>query len=369
MEAVNMFTALLLERTREDIRKIINGASSGLKTSLFNSIETLTDKLKLRDVHTREERVTARDVYIKQNPEEIHWDFAEFYPCTLYGPDNKRRSGVIYDVKISTRGDLIHFRNNKMYFHIAGESNCAKYVRVRINKLKYAVHRLMTCTFIPIPSKLVDVDISLLISNHLDLDPSNNYLSNLEWVDNGGNIHHAQDNNVKLVGDAYFNTKPLLLTVVAENRFKGRQYVLRGQSAFEDAGISYRSLQCVRSGEKNHNYGHIASNISMEESLRFHQGMPTDIKELFTKDRRYFSMDIKPVIGTILAGKHAGFQFSLFGASEMSEYFIQANILKCFNGSRNSHGGCSWKYGTIEEAIPLHGKLLEMLEFIRPMNR
>lgn len=60
------------------------------------------------------------------------------------------------------------------------------YVRVRINGIPTAKHRLVAITFIPNPDNLPEV-------NHKDTDKMHNYPSNLEWCTKQYNIKHAYD--------------------------------------------------------------------------------------------------------------------------------------------------------------------------------
>lgn len=51
----------------------------------------------------------------------------------------------------------------------------------------YSVHRIVASTFIPNPDNKPEV-------NHIDGDPSNNHVSNLEWTTKVENTKHAVDN-------------------------------------------------------------------------------------------------------------------------------------------------------------------------------
>lgn len=51
---------------------------------------------------------------------------------------------------------------------------------------KFSVHRLVAKHFLPNPNNMTEI-------NHIDEDPSNNVVSNLEWCNRDYNLHYGTD--------------------------------------------------------------------------------------------------------------------------------------------------------------------------------
>jgi hypothetical protein len=73
-----------------------------------------------------------------------------------------------------------------------------KQVNFKLNgKLKkYSVHRLVALAFIPNPDNKPEV-------NHIDGNPSNNHISNLEWVTASENLLHAYRIGLIVISDEH----------------------------------------------------------------------------------------------------------------------------------------------------------------------
>lgn len=76
---------------------------------------------------------------------------------------------------------ILHFRKNGLYFQITLCKNS--------NQQAVFVHRLVAEAFIPNPNNFP-------IVNHLDGNPSNNKINNLEWCTQQQNMHHATINGL-----------------------------------------------------------------------------------------------------------------------------------------------------------------------------
>lgn len=95
----------------------------------------------------------------------------------------KRKHGL---VNYKLKGKQIKITKNKsgyMVFGVGGRKGKSVYL-----------HRLLAKTFIPNPENKPYV-------NHIDNDPSNNRLDNLEWCTQRENIHHAMKQGRMPTGD------------------------------------------------------------------------------------------------------------------------------------------------------------------------
>ena len=81
-----------------------------------------------------------------------------------------------------------------------------KYLAVKLCHYGYAktvyIHRLVSIAFIDIPQRFMDEGLSFndLEINHIDGDPENNYIENLEWCTRRENIDHAVRNHLMIKG-------------------------------------------------------------------------------------------------------------------------------------------------------------------------
>ena len=106
--------------------------------------------------------------------------------------DKKVKNIIGYegDYIISNSGNVVSVSRpqSRMVRILKGEVDDRGYKRVRLSRgsktKKYQIHRLVAIAFIPNPSNKPCV-------NHIDGNPSNNNVTNLEWCTNSENMKHA----------------------------------------------------------------------------------------------------------------------------------------------------------------------------------
>jgi hypothetical protein len=86
--------------------------------------------------------------------------------------------------------NLGRFKNNRGIIMKDYKPHHSGYIYVRVNKKKFALHRLVALMFIDNPENKPFV-------NHIDGNKVNNCLDNLEWVTCGENNKHNYTNNIK----------------------------------------------------------------------------------------------------------------------------------------------------------------------------
>lgn len=88
---------------------------------------------------------------------------------------------------------------------------------------KWLVHRLVAFAFLGVPPEKYEV-------NHIDFDPTNNHVDNLEWVPHRDNILHSRDRLARKRGESHGRSK---LTAEQAQAIKDR---------YAQGGISFAKL-------------------------------------------------------------------------------------------------------------------------------
>ena len=90
--------------------------------------------------------------------------------------------------KISNRGSIINLKAGQEVLGWQQNKYGYRKVRLCVNGLckDYYVHQLVAKAFIPNP-------LGLKIINHIDCNPRNNRVENLEWCTQAENVRHAKE--------------------------------------------------------------------------------------------------------------------------------------------------------------------------------
>lgn len=336
----------LLLLTKEDRNKILKRIQLESKRRIFENIPTMTEELGLDKIPDYETRVKMRYDLIQKFPDIVFWDYAE---C---------QSGFKYlnlpRVKVSINGDFVIFTTtNKLHITPLKTTGKNNYQLFRVPGQSTTKHRIIASTFLPKSERLKHKEIVSLQVNHIDGIKYNNRLTNLEWVTNQENQkHHHSYENYKV--QDYFKFK-----VIIDNGFKGREFIIP-ENELNSLKVKANSIRNKINGIiKNVFWGMVVSQVNIETLCGVEIGLPADIANLFYLNSNYFDVRCKPVIGTVIKGKHSGLEFSLFGCKEIEKYFNRSHVHRTARGERKSHMGCSFRFSSHKEAIPLHGKLTE----------
>ena len=120
-------------------------------------------------------------------------------------------------------------------------------------KRRYRVHRLVAMAFIPNPDNLPQV-------NHKDGNKRNNHVSNLEWITNEDNMHHAKEHGLRAGHERFCESKKK--RVIATNIDSGEQIVFDSIMAARKA-IGTCHVQEVLNGLRRQAKGYT---FALEES-------------------------------------------------------------------------------------------------------
>lgn len=240
MDRRQLFNAVLGELTNEIFVKIDPyGIGKRIKNyykhkQTFDTIITLTDILNLAGVDV-DKRKELKYKHILTNPDKVFWDFAEHY--TFVGRDDLKDRKINWDgihpkIKVSTNGEIIYLGEHGLV-NIDSNSYLTNngYSRFKFDGVTYSIHRIVSSTFIPAK----DSTPKLKIVNHKNGVKNHNNVLNLEWCDFTGNIKHAMEMGLK--PNSY-----LLMTVTANNLYKGRSFVLQDKNEISELGVSKNGI-------------------------------------------------------------------------------------------------------------------------------
>lgn len=127
--------------------------------------------------------------------------------------------------EISSSGRLRRYSGYELKAHDekGKRSNILTRKYFKLYRHTYYVHRAVADTFIPNPEKLPEV-------NHIDGNPLNNHVSNLEWTTKKDNINHAFDTGLISTG-----IKVEVDGIIFRSTSKASEYIGCSQSSLSSA--------------------------------------------------------------------------------------------------------------------------------------
>lgn len=145
--------------------------------------------------------------------------------------------------QVSNYGEVYSFRTNKILLQ---QLNNKGYYTISLydkngHIKKCFVHRLVAEAFIPHSEKYDTV-------NHLDFNPKNNNVENLEWTDRNGNMHYSA------VAGHFRKEGEWKKKIVHKNRVKGKSVLGRNLESGE-----YIFFECLNDSAKQ---GFTTSSVS-----------------------------------------------------------------------------------------------------------
>lgn len=302
---------------------------------------------------TYDERVQMRDDYIeeqkKKDPNYVGWDFPEHFRSTHGDKTDDLRYSITFDLLISTLGLLVSARYADKLFTTFGGKSHKGYLVTAINEPEgpqlAQVHRIVACTFVPLPEELKK-DPGKAIINHKNDIVTCNQKSNLEWTT-------LQGNTIKAVETGLIHSTSFKLTVTQPGPLIGREYYFLSKGDLVKQGFSHSPIwESVRNGTVY--LCGIWSEVSKEEMTNKPRGVPEE-DLLIMRDKKTGRSDASATVGTIVTeGLCKGQRFALYGGAQLKEYkFDQSSLNKAIRGDLGIVAGCTWERMSREEAVDI----------------
>jgi hypothetical protein len=268
------------------------------------------------------------------------------YFGSLHGRGGKEPKHVVDFSKIvNTLGQVISVYLKKIHVTFGGKNN--KYKNTNIHDggklMTVLIHRVVSCTFIPISEDYKNVRKYLVI-NHKNDDGCCNLRSNLEWCTGGENISKAFETGM-------FNNRSFKFTITRPGNLYGKEFYFISRKELEKQGFDSSGVyNFIRNGITYHCGSW--EEISREEI----KGKPLGIPEkLLTEIRnsKYGRFDTMATVGTIATdGPCKGQKFAIYGTKELKKYgFNQGNIGLSIRITGEICRRCTWERMTREEAV------------------
>lgn len=152
------------------------------------------------------------------------------------------------------------------------------------------------------------------------------------------------------------NSLGYLFTVIVDNFFEGRQFILRDDAEIREFGISPHSVRnAISTDAPLFGMRVERANIHITKTDPY-----DDIKEQLHKNKHYFSTRVSPLLGRVIDnGPYQNLEFSIYGTREAERYFTKTGVLETARGRQSSYRGCTFQHVSHRVAIPAHGNMTQ----------
>ena len=289
---------------------------------------------------TYDERVQMRHDYIeeqkKKDPNYIGWEFPELFSSKHAGITKNITYYRDFSRVVNTLGQLLSINRGKPYISFVGQGKnfySLNWIRVGKKRLQVRGHRLVACTFIPIPEELKD-QRSYLVVNHKNDIKHCNFKSNLEWCT-------SKENNIKALNTGARKTVAFKYTVTLTGLYYNHIYYFRCRDELTIAGFSESAV--YGDFDKKPYFHGFLEIIDKDELIGKKIGIPEIVlKEI--KNPKYGKYGTPPSIGTIISdGLCKGETFVIYGDKQLRSYGFNGGCVSAvISGRAKQHQGCAW---------------------------
>lgn len=301
---------------------------------------------------TLDQRAQMRWDYIQEqkklDPNYVGYDFPEHFSSTHGGRVKKIVYDVAFDLLVNTIGQVISARKEDLLISFGGVTAHGYRVASFYHGNKLAprrVHRLLGCTFLPVPEELKEDRYKLTINHKNDISWSN-CLSNLEWTT-------LRENTIKAVETGKIKSGSLKFTITHPGPLLGKEYYFFSKQDLVKQKFSPApAWKSVRTGCEY--LCGIWTEISKEEVMNKPIGVPVDERGLIF-DKNNGRRDANACVGTIVTdGPCKGDKFAIFSTAMLVSYgFDTSAVYAAIKGKLKVSGACTWERMTREEAKDL----------------
>ena len=300
------------------------------------------------DNTTLDERAQMRWDYIqeqkKKDPNYVGYDFPEHFSST-HGKSNISLESCDKRKLISTIGQVIFIRYNELrtsFGSVGPEKYRTVIFRINQRSLVNRLHRVVGCTFIPVPKDLFELKTDLVI-NHKNDNRLCNFVSNLEWCTSGVNT-------LKAVETGALKSRGLKFTITLPGEHRGKVYYFLNRDMAEEYG--FRAVGLTNSLNLNMEYLFgVWSYVTREFVLSQTLGIPKEMLDVI-RDPKLGRVNATATVGTIVTeGPCKGQRFAIFGSAQIKEIGFERPVISFAIRDKTISQSCTWERMTREEAV------------------